>query len=65
MSFAENLVRVRGERGMNQKELYIASGITPPQLSRYEKGVIEPGIPTLHILTRSLRCSYNDLLEEK
>ena len=44
MGFAENLIRMRKQRGWTQIDLGIKTGINPKTLSSYENGRTEPSL---------------------
>lgn len=53
-STAELLVAVRDHHRLTQRQLAERSGIAQPQLVRYETGEVEPGLPVLRRLLRSV-----------
>ena len=57
--------RIRGkreERGLSQKALAEAVGISPPAINRFEKGIKAPSIDTLAKLAKVLGVSTDFLL---
>ncbi|WDH25074.1 helix-turn-helix domain-containing protein [Pseudomonas chlororaphis] len=52
--FPSRLVRLRANAGMTQKELAKASGISVPQIGRYETGLSAPRMTALVKLARAL-----------
>ncbi len=59
--FAENLYRLRQERGWNQTTLGEKSGIGQNSVSRLETGESKPRQQTLEKLAAALRCKVEDL----
>jgi len=57
----EELRRIRGLRGMNQKELALSVGVDPSTLNQIEKGRRAPSVHTLTALARGLDCEVRDL----
>lgn len=57
------VARLRAERGMSQKELAEAAGVTEQALSRIENGVREPRLETLRHIAVGLRVDVGGLLE--
>ncbi len=60
--FGQNLRRVRGEKGLNQKELAAASNMTQPQISYLERGKHRPQEATVNKLAEALGVSPEELL---
>jgi transcriptional regulator with XRE-family HTH domain len=52
--------RLRRERGMSCKQVAARAGVTPPMLSRYERGRQYPSLPTLVRVLRALDCTAED-----
>jgi transcriptional regulator with XRE-family HTH domain len=63
VSFAENLRRLRTERGITQEELGSRAGIQMADISRYETGNRDPRVTTLARLADALGISIAELLE--
>ena len=61
MTFSENLVRLRNDRGLSQKELAEATGITMRAYQRYEYGEREPRLSTLIALADFYGISLDEL----
>ncbi len=57
----EELRRIRGLRGLNQKELALSVGVDPSTLNQIEKGRRAPSVHTLTALARGLGCEVRDL----
>ena len=51
-----------GERGMSQRELAEAAGLTPASVSRYVNGEREPRAPTIAALADVLGVSPSDII---
>lgn len=58
----ERLLRLRKERGITQTELGERLGVTQNQISRYERGAVNPSVETLIQLTQILNTSADYLL---
>lgn len=63
MSFHETLRKVRLERGLKQKEVAAAIGVSEPTYSMYEKGAREPSASKLRDIALTLDVSADRLLE--
>ncbi|WP_349569380.1 helix-turn-helix domain-containing protein [Azotobacter salinestris] len=61
--FPSKLVRLRAEAGMTQKDLAKASGISVPQIGRYETGVSKPRMTAIVKLARALDVDASELVE--
>lgn len=57
--FPSRLVRLRADAGMTQKELSKASGISVPQIQRYEMGTSSPRLSALVKLSRALNVEIS------
>ena len=62
MSFGENLMRIRKEKGVTRKELAERLGVPYTTLRNYEKGSREPGHKTLITLSQMFDVSVDDLI---
>ncbi len=62
--FAERLLWARSKAGMTQKELAEASGISAPQITRYESGRSQPRLGAVLRLARVLEIDAYDLAPE-
>lgn len=58
-----NMVRMRLNAGMTQKELADAIGVDQGRISRYETRVVKPGVRMLQRIAEALSCSPVDLLD--
>lgn len=57
------LCKYRKEKGMRQKELAEAIGVTPAAIAQYETGTRKPDIIKLKKLAVILGCTTDQLLE--
>ena len=57
-----NLKDIRLKRGMTQKELAIAIGVTDAAICQYETGAREPTLDTLRKLSEELNCTLDELI---
>ena len=60
-----NLVNIRKEKGMKQKDLANEIGKTTQAISNYEVGIREPNLETLKKLAEVLDCTVDELLEDE
>lgn len=60
--FANNLIRLRGDKDLTQQELGDAIGVSPSQISRYEAGQAKPRKTMLRKLADALEVSAEDLV---
>lgn len=60
--FAQQLRERRRAAGLSQADLAERSGVSTEFVSRMERGVTFPSVPTLMSLCRALACTPNDLL---
>lgn len=65
MGFAENLTKMRKQRGWTQIDLGIKSGINPKTLSSYENGRTEPNLGEVVKLCKVFDCSISYLTGTK
>lgn len=56
-SILSRLVKIRKFRGVKQKDLAIAIGVDPSNLSKYESGKIRPSLEILVDWCNALGCS--------
>lgn len=56
-----NLVRLRALSGMSQRELSQASGVSLPQIGRYEVGISHPRMTALIKMSVALGCTVDDI----
>jgi len=59
--FPSRLVRLRADAGMTQNDLAKASGISKPQIGRYETGISRPRMTALVKLARALNVDVSVL----
>lgn len=59
--FPSRLVRLRAEADMTQKELSRLSGVSVPQIARYETGASKPRMNALVKLARALKVDVSAL----
>lgn len=57
-----NLKEIRLERGMTQKELADAVGMSSQAIHYYETGAREPDLDTLRKLSKELDCTLDELI---
>lgn len=65
MGFAENVVRLRKQRGWTQIDLGIKADINPKTLSSYENGRTEPNLGEVVKLCKVFDCSIAYLTDTK
>lgn len=53
-AFANQILEARKKKGWTQKELAERTGIEQPMISRYERGLGNPTLETMSVLSRSL-----------
>ena len=63
--FPARLLRLRAQAGMTQKELAKASGISLPQISRYESGTSVPRMTALVKLANALKVDISLLQDTR
>ncbi|WP_041752373.1 helix-turn-helix domain-containing protein [Pseudomonas protegens] len=59
--FPSRLVRLRADAGMTQRDLAKASGLSVPQIGRYEMGTSQPRMTALVKLANALGCEVEKL----
>lgn len=59
--FPSRLVRLRADAGMTQRDLAKASGLSVPQIGRYEMGTSVPRMTALVKLAKALGCEVEML----
>lgn len=65
LPFSGKRLRLARERmGLHQQHLADLTGMTQPQLSRYENGHAVPSVHTFKVLISALGCTASDLLDE-
>lgn len=65
MAFAENVKRLRIEKGLTQAELANLIGIAQPTLAQYEKGLKLPTILTGIALAKRLGTTCEELVSDQ
>ena len=65
MSFAENVRKLRLEKGLTQAELGEKIFVAQPTVRNYEQGKIEPRPNTLVRLARALDTTVEQLLKDQ
>lgn len=65
MAFAENVKRLREEKGLTQKQLANLVGITQPTIAQYEIGIKVPTIVIGAKLAKELDTTCEDLLSDR
>ncbi len=63
--FAGNVHRLRTKRGLSQKELADAVGISVSYVSMLERGQRSPPLETIERMARALRVSPASLVERR
>ena len=58
----EKLKQARQAAGMTQAQLAEAIGCKQKDVSRWEAGLIEPGVLTVKKMAQALGCSMDDLV---
>lgn len=61
-TFCENLNLLIKERGVMQKDVCRATGITPTTLTCYTKGIRNPSLDTVYKLAKYFNVSIDDLV---
>jgi len=64
-AFAEQLKKVRKEKGFSQEKLAYKSGITLSQIARIETVRINPSLSTIFIIARTLNVPLSELFDIK
>lgn len=60
------LESMRKRRNLNQRELSDRSGVPQPMISEIERGIVRnPQIGTMVKLARALKCTVDDLIDDK
>jgi transcriptional regulator with XRE-family HTH domain len=63
--FSQNLIRIRKQRGLSQRELAEKSGVTHRMIAYYEKEAVKPPIDKIEPIAKALGVSISDLLGTK
>ena len=62
MSFADNVKRLREQKGLSQSELAVMADISQPMIAQYEKGLKIPTIITGVQLARCLGSTCEEMV---
>ncbi|MFR2886622.1 MAG: helix-turn-helix domain-containing protein [Clostridium butyricum] len=62
INIGENIKRLREQQGLTQKQLAEKVGISVSNITKYEKGQLEPSIERLTSLSKTLNTSVSDIL---
>lgn len=65
MAFADNVKRLREQKGLSQVELAEMVDVTQPMIAQYEKGLKIPTIITGVQLAKCLETTCEELVTEK
>lgn len=65
MALAENVKRLREEKGLTQSELANLIGVAQPMVAQYEKGMKVPTIITGVLLAKRLGTTCEELVTER
>lgn len=60
---SENLKKAREERGLTQKQVADAVGVTQTAINYFENGLKIPSLPTMISLARTLEKRIDDLID--
>lgn len=61
--FGKKLKELRLKKDWSQTKLGVEAGIEPQHVGKLERGLHEPGIVTVIMLTRALGCRPGELLD--
>jgi transcriptional regulator with XRE-family HTH domain len=62
MSIADNIKKLREDKGLMQKEVYNEIGLKPGHYNRLEKGLVEPSIEILDKLASIYGVSLDEIV---
>lgn len=62
LTFSENLIRYRKERGLSQQDLANITGITQRMIVYYENKAVKPPIDKIETIAKALHVNINELL---
>lgn len=65
ISFSQNLIRLRKERGLSQQELAKISGLSQRMIFYYENRATNPPIDKVEAIAKALNVNITDLIETK
>ncbi len=60
-TFGEHLKKLRLDKGFSQEELANASDVSLPQITRIERGVVNPTVCTLKSIAKGLQIKTSEL----
>jgi len=63
--FSLNLIRLRKEKGLSQRELAALSGLTPRIIAHYETKATKPPVDKAIALAKALEVHVTDLFSKK
>jgi ribosome-binding protein aMBF1 (putative translation factor) len=63
IKLGQRIKLLRHEKGISQEELSLISDVSLPQITRIERGVINPTICTLKSLSKGLKINISQLLD--
>lgn len=61
--FGKHLKKLREEKGMSQEELANCADVSLPQITRIERGVVNPTLCTIKALANGLEMKTNSLFD--
>lgn len=62
---ANNIRKLRKQKGMTLKDLAEKVGVTVQCISNYEQGIRKVDLPTAAIIAAALSCTVDDLIEKE
>lgn len=63
MAFAENLKKLREEKGLSQAELAKIINVSQPMIAQYEREVRVPSAPTALAIAKALGTTFENIME--
>ena len=60
--FNKNLIAIRKQKGLSQRDLAELTKLSPRMIAYYEKRAINPPIDKIEIIAKALKVSVSDLL---
>ncbi|OFW49080.1 MAG: hypothetical protein A2163_00665 [Actinobacteria bacterium RBG_13_35_12] len=61
-NFNKNLIAIRKQKGLSQRDLAKLTGLSPRMIAYYEKRALNPPIDKIEILAHALEINISDLL---
>ena len=61
-TFSENLIKIRKQKGLSQKDLAKLTGISPRMIAHYEKHVSYPPLEKIDTLAKALKVDISNLI---